>query len=155
MTSIPTTWGGYYLGISIDASLEGQALQFGFLNTATNYEGSGVFYDNVSFHFHSVVGIPDGLATISTALGQNYPNPFNPRTQIDFALDRPGSVDVSVFDLAGRRVATLKQGELEAGPHHVIWDGRTDSGDPAASGLYRYVLKTASGQVSRNMMLLK
>ena len=54
MTNIPTTWGSYLLYIFIDPSLDGQLLQFGFSNTATNYEGSGVFYDNISFHISPV-----------------------------------------------------------------------------------------------------
>ena len=62
---------------------------------------------------------------------------------------------MAVFDLAGRRVATLHQGELGAGDHHVTWNGRTDSGAAAPTGLYRYVLKTATGQVSRSMILVK
>jgi uncharacterized repeat protein (TIGR01451 family) len=49
MTSIPTTWGSYSLQITIDAGLVGQILQFGFQSTATNYEGSGIFYDNINF----------------------------------------------------------------------------------------------------------
>ena len=49
MTNIPDTWNNYLLSIYIDPSLDGQILQFGFLNTATNYEGSGVFYDNINF----------------------------------------------------------------------------------------------------------
>jgi hypothetical protein len=50
MTSIPDTWSGYSLSITIDASLEGQILQFGFASTASNYEGSGIFYDNIMFY---------------------------------------------------------------------------------------------------------
>jgi hypothetical protein len=50
LTTTPTTWTGYSLSIAIDPSLEGQILQFGFSNTATYYEGSGVFYDNVEFY---------------------------------------------------------------------------------------------------------
>jgi len=49
-TSIPITWGTYSLSIFIDASLNGQLLQFGFLNNASNYESSGVLYDNVCFN---------------------------------------------------------------------------------------------------------
>ena len=49
MTSIPTTWGSYELKISIDPGIVGHILQFGFLNTATNFEPSGIVYDNVSF----------------------------------------------------------------------------------------------------------
>jgi hypothetical protein len=50
MTSIPTTWSTYVLHIDIDASLEGQLLQIGFANTTTNYQPSGIFYDNVDFY---------------------------------------------------------------------------------------------------------
>ncbi len=54
MTSIPGTWGSYLLYIFIDPSLDGQILQFGFANTATNYEDSGVFYDNIRFNISPV-----------------------------------------------------------------------------------------------------
>jgi hypothetical protein len=47
MTSIPDTWGTYMLSLEIRPDLEGQILQIGFANTATNYEGSGVVYDNI------------------------------------------------------------------------------------------------------------
>lgn len=50
MTNTPTAWSSYSLSIPIDASLAGQILQFGFANTATYYEGSGVFYDNIDFY---------------------------------------------------------------------------------------------------------
>jgi hypothetical protein len=51
MTNTPTTWQRYTtLSILIDAGLVGQILQIGFSNTATNYEGSGVFYDNIDWH---------------------------------------------------------------------------------------------------------
>lgn len=55
LTATPAEWVRYSLAIAIDASLEGQILQFGFLNYASNYAGSGVFYDNVNF-FTPVVG---------------------------------------------------------------------------------------------------
>jgi len=155
MTSIPTTWDGGSLSIPLDAGLEGQVLQFGFMNTATNYESSGIIYDNVDFHVSYLIDVPDGSVAMGTTLRQNYPNPFNPMTRIDFATDRSGPVDISVFDLAGRRVATVFQGELGAGEHHVIWNGRTDSGNPAAAGQYRYLLKTPTEQISRSMVLLK
>jgi len=48
-TLLPATWTSHQLAITIDASLVGQILQIGFTNTASNYEGSGVFYDNVVF----------------------------------------------------------------------------------------------------------
>ena len=156
MTTIPTTWGAYSLGIAIDASLVGQLLQFGFSNTATLYESSGVFYDNLNFYASSPPSsVPDGAIVGAATLGQNYPNPFNPTTRIDFNLERTGMASVSVYDVAGRLVATLHEGELAAGDHHVTWNGRTDSGAAAPTGLYNYVLRTEAGQVARSMTLVK
>ncbi|MEM6639954.1 MAG: VPLPA-CTERM sorting domain-containing protein [Pseudomonadota bacterium] len=48
-TNIADTWGTFSLSLFIDGSLDGQILQFGFANTATSFEASGVFYDNVEF----------------------------------------------------------------------------------------------------------
>jgi hypothetical protein len=156
MTAIPDTWGTYTLEIGITADLVGQLIQIGFSNTATGYEGSGIFYDNV-FWFQSgdLSAVPDASDLADASLRQNYPNPFNPLTRIDFSLEKGGMVDLTVYDLAGRLVATLHRGDLAAGEHHVTWDGRTNAGAMAAAGQYRYVLKTASGQVARSMTLLK
>jgi hypothetical protein len=155
MTAIPETWGTFVISLTLDASLEGQLFQFGFTNTATDYESSGIFYDNIYFLIDDLTAAPELASVAGVRLGQNYPNPFNPMTRIDFALDRPGNVELSVYDVAGRKVATLVQGSLAEGDHHVIWQGQTDNGTPAASGRYSYVLRTASGQVSRSLVLLK
>jgi len=156
MTITPDNWRSYSLLIEIDASLEGQILQIGFANTATLYEGSAVYYDNIDWAFDpNVSSVPNGSTVAGATLRQNYPNPFNPMTRIDFALDKTEMVEISVFDLGGRRVASLHRGEMGAGEHHVIWDGRNDNGSSAPAGQYRYLLKTGSGQVSRSMVLLK
>ena len=153
MTSIPDTWGGYELTLEITSGLVGQLFQFGFSNTATGYEGSGIFYDNIVFQpIATTTDVPGAGAAL---LSQNFPNPFNPSTRIDFSLERDTRVDLAVFDLAGRRVASLSQGVLSAGEHHVIWDGRTDLGGSAPAGQYRYVLATPTVRTSRSMILLK
>ncbi|HRX52284.1 MAG TPA: T9SS type A sorting domain-containing protein [Candidatus Krumholzibacteria bacterium] len=74
------------------------------------------------------------------ALLANHPNPFNPATEIVFSLERSGPVRLTVHDLAGRRVATLVDGEREAGRHAVDWRPRE-----LASGTYLYRLQTADG----------
>jgi hypothetical protein len=155
MTDIPDTWGGYSLAIGIDASLTNQLLQIGFACTATHYEGAGIFYDNLDFGIHGAVDVPDGATLAGATLHQNAPNPFNPTTRIAFTLDQPGEVEITVYDLAGRQVVTLYQGALGAGDHHLTWDGKAADGRPAPSGQYRYSLRTASGQASRNMVLVK
>ncbi|MFT5233133.1 MAG: hypothetical protein ACI9UK_001796 [Candidatus Krumholzibacteriia bacterium] len=64
MTAIPTSWGTYMISILIDGSLPGQLLQIGFSNTASNYEGSGVYYDNINFYISGGV-----VATESATFG--------------------------------------------------------------------------------------
>jgi hypothetical protein len=83
-------------------------------------------------------------------LGQNYPNPFNPSTTIPFALDGPAHVSVAVFDLAGRRVATLVDGHRAAGAYTAAWNAAGQ-----ASGVYLYRVSAGGKTVTRRMMLLK
>lgn len=154
MTAIPDTWANYSLQITIAAGMTGQLLQIGFMNQATFYESSAIFYDNVDFREFIASGVPTAVMA-GAELRQNYPNPFNPSTKIEFTLERASNVDVTVFDLAGRHVATLKSGSLAAGDHAVVWNGNTDAGSPAPAGQYRYVLTTDAGRVSRSMMLVK
>ena len=56
------------------------------------------------------------------------PNPFSARLGIDFVAGEAGRYDVAVYDVAGRRVAALFEGDLPAGAHHVTWNGRPDHG---------------------------
>ncbi len=94
---------------------------------------------------------PDALR-----LAQNTPNPFNPRTEIRFALPEAGRVDLAVFDLAGRRVRRLIEGQrLEQGEHSAIWQGRDDAGRALASGVYLYRLEAGPLSATKKMTLLQ
>jgi len=87
---------------------------------------------------------------VESAFSQNHPNPFNPVTTIKFSLPEPGRVELVVFDLQGRRVATLADGELGAGDHQITWDASDQ-----ASGVYFYRLIAGDVQETRRMILLK
>jgi|GEM_PF-1671915 len=89
------------------------------------------------------------------ALFQNIPNPFNATTRIDFNLPEASEVTLAVYDVLGRRVATLVHRYLEAGAHHIAWNARDDYGTEVASGIYFYRITTAAHQASRKMILLK
>ena len=92
----------------------------------------------------------DDVLPGSILLEQNYPNPFNPTTSIDFSLPSSGDVDLAVFDLLGRRVATLATGITPAGTHRVQFDASS-----FASGVYVYRLESSSQTVTKTMLLLK
>lgn len=64
------------------------------------------------------------------------PNPFNPRAIIEYELDQPGTVNLTVFDARGRSVRELFVGELLAGAHSVVWNGEDDRGRAVTSGVY-------------------
>ena len=84
------------------------------------------------------------------SLSQNYPNPFNARTNINFNIPARGHVNLDAFDILGRRVATLFNGEMEAGAHTITWDC---AGLP--SGVYFYKLTNGDKSSVRKMTLLK
>jgi hypothetical protein len=81
------------------------------------------------------VGVPmPGIGTL--ALSRPIPNPFSGETHFILTLDRPAHVDVKVRDLAGRRVATIFRGALDAGSREFTWAGVSDEGAPVSSGAY-------------------
>lgn len=89
-------------------------------------------------------------------LNQNFPNPFNPSTQINFVLPLNKKVSLKVYDMLGKEVRTLINGEEYAkGSHNVTWNGRDNFGRQVASGAY--IAKMVSGNIEKNikMMLVK
>lgn len=83
-------------------------------------------------------------------LNQNYPNPFNPSTSISFGLPQRSNVNISVYDLLGRKVTTVFSGSKPEGFHTIQFDASNLS-----SGIYIYQLRTNSGIISKKMTLLK
>ena len=88
-------------------------------------------------------------------LHQNYPNPFNPATLIRFDLPTPAHVKLEVFNLLGQRVAKLVDESMKSGRHSVIWDGKNQSGEDTASGVYLYRLTAGDYTKVRRMTILR
>jgi aminopeptidase N len=101
--------------------------------------------------------VPTGEETVpaATYLDQNYPNPFNPTTTVSFGLAKEGAVLLQVFDARGALVRTLEKRVLPAGRHAAEWNGRSDSGRPASSGIYFCRLKSDTGTITKKMILLR
>jgi hypothetical protein len=122
------------------------------------YDEDGVIGYDVSDAPFAVVtsttGIDEPEIPAALVLAQNVPNPFRGSTVIRYALPAEGSVDLRVFDVFGREVRTLLDGEVPAGRGEATWDGRDRAGLPVSSGLYFYRLRTANGTVTRRMFLL-
>jgi hypothetical protein len=110
-------------------------------------DGSIGYSEPVKVEFTTSVGTE---TPATYGLSQNYPNPFNPSTDIQFSLAKAGTVSLKVYDMLGREVATLVNGERAAGVQHVMFNAIN-----LPSGAYFYALKAGSFTSMKSMMLVK
>ncbi len=89
-----------------------------------------------------------GPSTFS--LRQNYPNPFNAETVIEFELGSSAETQISIYDVNGRLMESIKSGRLEAGTHRITWNA-----DGHPSGIYLIMVKAGELQKSMKCLLLK
>lgn len=91
----------------------------------------------------------------ATALFQNQPNPFNPITRISFELRKASPVSLRIYNVSGRLISVLVEGDLGAGRYERTWNGNNLNGERAASGVYFYMLETDDFSQTRKMVLLR
>ncbi len=91
----------------------------------------------------------------SFTVSGNRPNPFNPTTAISFSLEKAGTVRLAVYDITGRKVRDLVNGQMAPGRHEAVWNGRDDRGARAASGVYVARLSSYGTSTSHRMLLMK
>ena len=89
------------------------------------------------------------------SLFQNAPNPFARSTAISYSLPERARVELRVYDISGHLVRTLVDSELAADSYVALWDGRTDDGKAAATGIYLYRLIVDGSELARKMILLR
>jgi len=80
------------------------------------------------------------LNPAETSLYQNYPNPFNNTTVIKFILKTSGSVNITLYDILGRKIINLIDKDFYKGEHFVSWNGKNEFGKYVSSGVYIYRL---------------
>ena len=99
---------------------------------------------------------PDAKKTPSDfKLLGNFPNPFNSSTEIRFLASASGYANLEIFDLTGRKVRTVIDGNIDAGENIVSWDGSDDYGNPVSSGVYFYRLRAGNNSQVEKMVLIK
>ena len=89
------------------------------------------------------------------SLHQNYPNPFNPSTTIAYDLPIASIVNITIYDMMGRKIKTLVNEYEAAGFKYTQWDGRNDKNESVSAGLYVYLLQTEKFMQNRKMIFLK
>jgi len=134
-------------------------LDSNYVDSVSAFNGSplgNVGFDTVSFPIPgancNLVGIEpvSNIIPSSYRLDQNYPNPFNPKTNITFSIPKGGFVEMILYDVLGRAVATLVQDPYEAGAYKVDFDGTNLS-----SGVYFYTIKVNDFTSTKKMLLVK
>ena len=103
------------------------------------------------FELHQAVEVTLGITPNTVWLDNNYPNPFNPSTKISFVLGTTGNASLKVFDLLGKEVVTLAEGNFIAGEVQSF----TFDASKYSSGIYYYRLISGTQTEMKKMLLLK
>jgi hypothetical protein len=114
--------------------------------------GNGAALSN---YMGTLTVVPDQVIPTTTALGPAIPNPFARGTTLSFSLAKSGAVELAIYSVDGRRVTTLENGTLGAGPHTVMWSGTDGGGRSVRPGVYYARLRSAEGRFARTMVLIR
>ena len=157
-----SAWGGYHeFGINLEGYEVGDEIDLRLFSSDTGEEMKvQMSLDNTEYGIGVLssgsVEVMDMLAVPEEySLTQNYPNPFNPTTTISFSIPSEGNVQVNVYDITGRLITGLVDGNLSEGYHDVVWDGKDMFGSNVSAGLYIYSLQAEGVSLTRKMVLMK
>ena len=89
------------------------------------------------------------------ALYNNYPNPFNPTTVLDYDIPENTFVNITIYDMMGRKVKTLVNANQSAGFKSVVWDATNFVGQPVAAGVYIYTIVAGDFRQTKKMAFIK
>lgn len=152
----------FYVGIQYDGS---NKPTFGFdpVNNGRAWDNDGTGWSawNETYFMRATIQTPATDVEIETSvpkefsLSNNWPNPFNPNTSFKYSLPREEKVEVKIFDLQGRLVATLVDNIQAPGTYKVTWNGKNDNGIPIASGAYIYQFRAGNFTQTKKMILLR
>jgi photosystem II stability/assembly factor-like uncharacterized protein len=140
-----TTWA------ALNPPNNGVNSDFTNLAFASSTQGIMVGYQNIAkITLPTAVENEHNAVPTGFALEQNYPNPFNPTTKISYSVPKTSFVELKVYDLLGRAVATLVNSEQTVGTHTVGFDAKGLS-----SGVYLYTMKAGDFTATKSLLLVK
>ncbi len=105
----------------------------------------------------SVAETAEFAVTRGSRLSKPYPNPFNSSATLSYQIFAgfERRVEISIFGVDGQRVRRLHSGGLSTGIHEIHWDGRSDAGRSAGSGVYFAVITSLAGVETRKLVFLR
>ncbi|MBN2542699.1 T9SS type A sorting domain-containing protein [bacterium] len=109
----------------------------------------------VTFSYFKTTAIfKEDIVPTKFCLNPNNPNPFNETTSISFSVAEKSDVSLSVYDVLGKEVKALYNGELTKGVYSIKWFARDDNDEPLPSGIYFCRLQAGGREFLQKMMLL-
>lgn len=134
-----------------------------FANTGHTLDNNAAKQDSAIYDFSNwlftvlkinAVNVDQGslLYPNSPILFQNYPNPFNPGTNLSFRIDKPQSVNLSIFSISGELIETIVDDHLNAGTFSFDWRGKNANGQNISSGVY--IARLSSNELKRSIKML-
>jgi len=159
-SEVPVLLGASYTGTMVTSSAElgesyylenDQWLDFTEFDPSGNLCIKGL---TIQEYNSDIIMVQSGIPHTFELL-QNYPNPFNNSTFITYRLNRSTRVVLTVYDITGRKVITLKDKIEDAGEKFVNWNGKNIKGEDVSSGVYIYSLKTDNHIFSKRMVLIR
>ncbi|MFA6979185.1 MAG: M4 family metallopeptidase [Ignavibacteriaceae bacterium] len=159
--------GDFFVSVKYDginSPLIGAALPPG---NGRAYESNGSTWvkltspNDFTMYMRATIQTPTGVVEISTQVPdkfevfQNYPNPFNPSTSIAYTLPKSELVNLSVYDLSGRKISELVNNDQNPGTYEVTWNGKNSRGENTSSGIYFYQLNAGTYKSVKKMILIR
>ena len=153
----------YYYIIQVYSNIEGEELTFKYYDDSNDEVIE--YMETLTFESNMIDWL-DGFNTFSLnriarpapeqySLSDAYPNPFNPTTTLSFSVPTEGVMSLNIYDMTGRLVSTLVDGNLKQGYHSITWNGMDSNGHAVSSGMYIYSLKGEGVSITKKMVLMK
>jgi len=136
---------------------------FHIIDLYPNRDDTDILYEFEEIEFNGIVYLLSDLLDLNSveqfpskfSLDSPYPNPFNPSTSISYDIPKTGKIHLAVFDLNGRLIKTLKNGETKRGYHSTIWDAKDENGVGVSTGIYFIKLTSSSFLNTKKILYLK
>jgi flagellar hook assembly protein FlgD len=103
----------------------------------------------------TTVGVSGSAQMASLRVSPAFPNPMRMGAVVELTLPNAAQVDLTLYDVAGRKVRTLVAGPMQPGAHRVAWDGRDGNGTVVKAGVYFYEMRVDHWRAARRVVVLR